>query len=111
MTMLQPQNPGKDYQVNALGRIHLPREAFANTASLRELLDGKAHPQVIERLERLVKMDDQGSTREELLRQLLEAASPASVSFQERFFAEAPEEENVITLSIDESGNVTVMLG
>jgi hypothetical protein len=108
--MSQEQNPGKDYQVNALGSTSFPRSAFQDAKDLRGLLNGKVHPSVIDRLDRLAKTDS-SANRQELVRQLLEVTSSTNVAFEERVFEEAPQEEDLITFRIDESGNVTVVLG
>jgi len=110
--MSQQRSPGNDYQVNALGSASLPPSAFKSAANLRDLLYGNVHPRVLERLDSLAKKDpDQHAKREELVRRLLEVTSSTNVAFEERVFEEAPQEEDLITFRIDESGNVTVLLG
>ena len=113
MSGSEQDKAGRDYRVNALGRVSLPPKAFEGGANLRDLLYGKVQPRVIERLDRLPMPDKEGKRdlRQDLMLELLKATASTNVSFQERVFQEEPVEEDVITFSIDEAGDVTILLG
>ena len=110
---LKPDEDGRrGYRINALGQLSLPPTAFSQSNTLQDMLSGRVHPRVTERLDRLSSLSPEASGfRQDLLMRMLQATASTSVSFQERLFDEEPVEEDVISFSINDAGDVTILLG
>jgi hypothetical protein len=110
----------RGYKIDALGTVSLPPTAFTGKGTLKAVLTGKVHPRVLDKLNELplpdqAHKDANGAARDlrqELLLALLKATPAANVSFQERIFDDISNpEEDVISISINEAGDITLLFG